>query len=61
MIEHGRRLARAATPFGFSATTWRSLRETAAELVDMIEADDTADDVLAELAQRLRDTLHRLV
>lgn len=61
VVEHGHRLATAATPFGFAATTWRSLRETTAELVAMIEADDTPDADLAELAHRLRDTLHRLV
>ena len=42
------RLATAATPFGFAATTWRSLRETSLELVEMIEAEETADEPAEE-------------
>lgn len=60
-VTHGRRLAASATPFGFSATGWNSLRETADQLVDLIESEDASDVEISELAIRLRDTLQRLV
>lgn len=60
-VEHGKRLAEVATPFGFAATTWRSLRDSAAELVDLLESEDAADDDVREHAHRLRDTLQRYV
>lgn len=61
VVEHGRRLSGSATPYGFGATTWRSLRTSASELVDLIESDDATDADVAERAHRLRDTLHQLV
>ena len=60
-VTHGRRLAVSATPFGFSATSWNSLREMAIQLVDLIESEDASDLEISELAIRLRDTLQRLV
>ena len=60
-VEHGERLAATATPFGFSAPGWRSLREAANELVDLIESEDSSDIEIRDLAVRLRDTLQRLV
>ena len=61
VVEHGGRLAGAATPFGFSATSWGSLREAADQLVGLIESDDSSDVEIRDLAIRLRDTLQRLV
>ena len=61
VVTHGQRLATTATPFGFSATGWNSLREAADELVGLIESDDASDLEISELAIRLRDTLQRLV
>lgn len=61
VVEHGGRLAGAATPFGFSATSWGSLRESADQLVELIESADSSDIEIRELAIRLRDTLQRLV
>ncbi len=60
-VEHGSRLAEAATPFGFSATSWASLRTTAEELVDLLESDDGTDEDIIDLAGRLRDTLQRII
>lgn len=61
VVEHGRRLAGSATPYGFGATTWRSLRTAATELVDLVESDDATDADVTERAHRLRDTLQLLV
>lgn len=61
VVEHGRRLEEVATPFGFAATTWRSLRETTRELVGLIESEESTDADVTDLALRLRDTLQRLV
>ncbi len=60
-IEHGRRLAATATPFGFAATAWRSLRDAADDLADLIESEDSTDAEVVDLAARLRDTLLRLI
>ncbi len=61
VVEHGRRLAATATPFGFSAASWRTLREAAAELVDLMESDEAGDDEVTDRSIRLRDTLQRLI
>ena len=61
VLEHGGRLSATATPFGFAATSWQSLRDAAADLCDLIESDDTGDADITELATRLRDTLHGLI
>ena len=60
-LEHGRRLAGVATPFGFAATAWASLREAAGDLADLLESDDGTDEDIIDLASRLRDTLHRII
>lgn len=56
-----RQVAQVRTPFGFSAVDWRAAREAAGRLVEMLESDDTPDEDLRELAQALRDVLHRLI
>lgn len=61
VLEHGRRLADSATPFGFSATSWTSLRDAAADLADLIEDEESTDADITDLAVRLRDTLQRLI
>ena len=61
VVTHGQRLATTATPFGFSATSWNSLREAAEELIGLIESEDASDKEISETAIRLRDTLQRLV
>lgn len=61
VLEHGRRLAGTATPFGFAATAWTSMRDGAADLCDMIESDDAVDDDISDAASRLRDTLQRVI
>ena len=60
-VSHGQRLATAATPFGFSASAWKSLRETVDQLVTLIESDDASDREISELASDLRNSLQRLV
>lgn len=60
-VEHGRRLAGTATPFGFSATAWTALRDAASELADLIEAEGATDEEVVDRAVRLRDTLQRLI
>ena len=60
-VEHGRRLATVATPFGFSATSWSALRERCADLADMLEADDTEDDDIRDHAGRLSDALRQVI
>ena len=61
VLEHGRRLQAGATPFGFAATAWASLRDAAAELADRIEDEASSDEEISDLAVRLRDTLQRLI
>lgn len=61
VLEHGRRLEGTATPFGFAATSWSSLRDAAAELCDLIEREDATDDDIGDRAVRLRDTLQRVI
>lgn len=61
VLEHGRRLQTSATPFGFAATNWASLRDTAADLCDLLESEDSTDDQIADLSLRLRDTLQGLI
>lgn len=60
-VTHGQRLAASATPFGFSATTWSALRETADQLVELIDSDHASDKEIRDLANGLRDTLQRLI
>lgn len=61
VLEHGRRLQQAATPFGFAATNWASLRDGAGDLCDLIEDEESIDADIADHAVRLRDTLQRLI
>jgi hypothetical protein len=61
VLEHGRRLQRTATPFGFAATNWTSLRDAAADLCELIEDEESTDNDISDLAVRLRDTLQRLI
>ena len=58
---HARRLAGVRTPFGFSGPNWRSLRNTAGELLDLVEGEDMDADDLRELAHRMSDTLRMLI
>ena len=55
------RIARVRTPFGFSAPNWRSLRDAAGELLALMEAEDTDEDELRDLARKLSDTLRMLI
>ena len=61
VLKHGRRLQLSATPFGFAATNWTSLRDTAADLCDLIESEESTDAEISDLAVRLRDTLQGLI
>lgn len=60
-LSSARQVAQVRTPFGFSAVDWRAAREAASRLVEMLESDETPDEDLRELAQVLRDVLHRLI
>ncbi len=63
-VQHGRRLAATATPFGFSASSWAALRDRADELADLIEseASEEAEEAdLVDLASRLRDGLRHVI
>ena len=61
VVANTRRIARVRTPFGFSAPNWRTLRTAAAELLDLVEREDTDEDDLREVAHRLSDTLRMLI
>ena len=56
-----RRIAGVRTPFGFSAPSWRDLRNSVGELLDLVESEDADRDDLRELAHRMSDTLRTLV
>ena len=58
---YGRRIAGVRTPFGFSAPSWRNLRNSVSELLDLVESEDADRDDLRELAHRMSDTLRTLV
>ena len=60
-VTNARRIAVVRTPFGFSASDWRDLRNTAGELLDLVQGSETDGDDLRELAQRMSDTLRTLV
>lgn len=55
------RIARVRTPFGFSAPNWKSLRDAAGELLALMEAEDTDEDELRDLARKLSDALRMLI
>ena len=60
-MAHSQRIARVRTPFGFSAPSWRNLRNAAAELLAMLEGEDTDEEDTRELAHRMSDTLRTLI
>ncbi len=60
-VDAARELSVVRTPFGFSASGWRNLRETAGALLALIEGDDADDDDIRNLAQELRDNLQKLI
>ena len=60
-VEHGTRITGVATPFGFGAPQWAAMRERCAELVELLQADDSEDDDIVDLAARLRDALQRVI
>lgn len=60
-LSSARLVTQVRTPFGFSAVDWRAAREAASRLIEMLESDETPDEDLRELAQVLRDVLHRLI
>ena len=61
VVTNARRIAVVRTPFGFSASDWRDLRNTAGELLDLVQGSETDGDDLRELAHRMSDTLRTLV
>ena len=61
VVTNARRIAGVRTPFGFSAPSWRTLRNTVRELLDLVESEDADRDDLRELAHRMSDTLRTLV
>ena len=60
-VEHGRRIAGVATPFGFGAAQWSALRQRCEELIGQLEADDSEDEDIVDLAHRMRDSLQRVI
>ena len=60
-VNHGRRLSRVATPFGFAAGNWVVLRESAGDLADLLESEDATDADITDLAAQLRDALQRII
>lgn len=61
VMEHARRVVRVRTPFGFAAPNWRNLRTAAGDLLALVEAEDSDEDDLRELAHRMSDTLRMLI
>ena len=60
-VEHGRRIAGVATPFGFPASAWAAIRENCESLADMLEDEGSDEEDIHDLAARLRDTLVRMI
>ena len=58
---NARRIAGVRTPFGFSAPSWRNLRNSVGELLDLVESEDADREDLRERAHRMSDTLRTLV
>ncbi len=58
---HARRIAGVRTPFGFSASSWRSLRDSVGELLASVEDMGVDSEDRRELAHRMSDTLRTLV
>ena len=61
VLAHAPRVARVRTPFGFSAPSWRNLRNAAGDLLAMVEDEDSDPEDLRELAHRMSDTLRMLI
>ena len=61
VVVNARRIAGVRTPFGFSATSWRDLRQAVGELLDLVEGEETDSEDRRELAHRMSDTLRTLV
>lgn len=61
LVMNARRIAGVRTPFGFSASNWRNLRNAVGELLDLAEGEETDREELRELAHRMSDTLRTLV
>ncbi|MEZ5165925.1 MAG: hypothetical protein R2695_05315 [Acidimicrobiales bacterium] len=61
VLEHGRRLAGSASPFGFAVEQWAALRDEASALCDLIESEDSTDEEIGEAATVLRDALQALI
>ena len=61
VVTNARRIAVVRTPFGFSALDWRGLRNTAGELLDLVQGPETDRDDLRERAHRMSDTLRMLI
>ena len=61
VVVNARRVAAVRTPFGFSASNWRSLRHAAGDLLAMVEGEDSDEDDLRELAHNMSDALRMLI
>ena len=61
VVTNALRIAVVRTPFGFSAPDWRGLRNTAGELLDLVQGPETDKDDLRERAHRMSDTLRMLI
>lgn len=60
-VEHGRRIAGVATPFGFPASAWAAIRDNCESLAEMLEAGESDEEDIHDLSARLRDTLVRMI
>ena len=61
VVVNARRVAAVRTPFGFSASNWRSLRNAAGDLLAMVEGEDSDEDDLRQLAHNMSDALRMLI
>ncbi len=61
VMAHARRVATVRTPFGFAAPSWRDLRNSAGDLLAVVEDENSDEDDLRELAHRMSDTLRMLI
>ena len=61
VVANARRVAAVRTPFGFSASNWRSLRDAAGDLLAMVEGEDSDEDDLREQAHQMSDALRMLI
>jgi hypothetical protein len=61
VMAYAPRVTRVRTPFGFSAPSWRNVRNAAGGLLVMVEDEDSDEDDLRELAHRMSDTLRMLI